>query len=77
MILNSRTLFQRAAKKPEKEDKTTRQKCSKGFCLRKDYSKYDKPEQRPIDVQIKLDSLEVSLFLFTTYKMSYLIYQIS
>ncbi len=44
---------------PSKED-SRKQLCSKGFCLSQGYSKLDKPGQRPIDVEIKLDALEVS-----------------
>ena len=45
--------------KPSKED-SSKQLCSKGFCLSRGYSKLDKPDQKPIDVEIKLDALEVS-----------------
>ena len=53
-------LIQRSTKK--KVDDSGKQLCSKGFCLQKDYSKLDKPDQKPIDVEIKLDSLEVSCY---------------
>ena len=44
--------------------------CSKGFCLENGYSKLDKPAYDPIDVEIKLDGLEVGhVFLCPTVRL--------